>query len=234
MESRAETLPYAAYTNIRDWDTVSLRIILADDHPIFRSGVRALLENGSNAKVVVEAGSPAELLDAVEKQPCDLLITDFSMPGGQLADGLQMLGMIRRRQPNLPIVVLTMVNNGGVLKAILGTGVRGLMSKNDALSQLTLAVQAVSHGRPFLSSSISQLIDDGGPGGHADDRPALSKRETEVLRLFASGFTVTEIAGQLNRSVKTISRQKMDAMGKLGLKNDLDVYAYARENGFLA
>nr|WP_255557917.1 LuxR C-terminal-related transcriptional regulator [Dyella sp. ASV24] len=78
------------------------------------------------------------------------------------------------------------------------------------------------------------MIDEGGPGGHADDHPALSKRETEVLRLFASGFTVTEIAGQLNRSVKTISRQKMDAMNKLGLKNDLDVYAYAREHGILA
>ncbi|MDR3445997.1 response regulator transcription factor [Dyella sp.] len=213
---------------------MGLRIILADDHPIFRSGVRALLENSSNAHVVAEVGSPAELIDAVEKQPCDLLISDFSMPGGQSADGLQMLGMIRRRRPDLPIVVLTMVNNGGVLKAILAAGVRGLISKTDALSELTLAVQAVSHGRPFLSSSISQLIDEGGPGGHADDHPALSKRETEVLRLFASGFTVTEIAGQLNRSVKTISRQKMDAMNKLGLKNDLDVYAYAREHGILA
>jgi two-component system capsular synthesis response regulator RcsB len=213
---------------------VGLRIILADDHPIFRSGVRALLENGSNAHVVAEVGSPAELIDAVEKQPCDLLITDFSMPGGQVADGLQMLGMIRRRRPDLAVVVLTMVNNGGVLKAILATGVHGLMSKTDALSELTLAAQAVSHGRPFLSTGIRHLIDEGGPGGHADDRPALSKRETEVLRLFASGFTVTEIAGQLNRSVKTISRQKMDAMNKLGLKNDLDVYAYAREHGILA
>ncbi len=213
---------------------MGLRIILADDHPIFRSGVRALLENSSNAHVVAEVGSPAELIDAVEKQPCDLLVSDFSMPGGQSADGLQMLGMVRRRRPDLPIVVLTMVNNGGVLKAILATGVRGLMSKTDALSELTLAVQAVSHGRPFLSSSITHLIDEGGPGGHADDHPALSKRETEVLRLFASGFTVTEIAGQLNRSVKTISRQKMDAMNKLGLKNDLDVYAYAREHGILA
>lgn len=214
--------------------TVTLRIILADDHPIFRSGVRALLENNTQIKVVAEVGSPAELLDAVDKHPCELLITDFSMPGGQMADGLQMLGMVRRRWPELPVVVLTMVNNGGVLKAILQTGARGLMSKTDALSELTLAVQAVSHGRVFLSSGISHLIDEGAAGGHAEDQPALSKRETEVLRLFASGFTVTEIAGQLNRSVKTISRQKMDAMNKLGLKNDLDVYAYAREHGILA
>lgn len=213
---------------------MTLRIILADDHPIFRSGVRALLESHTHAKVVAEVGSPVELLDAVDKHPCELLITDFSMPGGQMADGLQMLGMIRRRRPELPVVVLTMVNNGGVLKAILETGTRGLMSKTDALSELALAVQAVTHGRQFLSTGISQVLDEGGTGNPADGHPALSKRETEVLRLFASGFTVTEIAGQLNRSVKTISRQKMDAMNKLGLKNDLDVYAYAREHGILA
>jgi len=212
---------------------VTLRIILADDHPIFRSGVRALLENHTHAKVIAEASSPVELFDALEKYPCELLITDFSMPGGQVADGLQMLGMIGRRKPDLPVVVLTMVNNGGVLKAVLDAGVRGLMIKTDALSELTLAVQAVAHGRSFLSSGIKHLIDEGG-SAHASDQPSLSKRETEVLRLFASGFTVTEIAGQLNRSVKTISRQKMDAMNKLGLKNDLDVYAYAREHGILA
>lgn len=213
---------------------MTLRIILADDHPIFRSGVRALLESGSNAKVVADVSSPAELMDALDKHPCDLLLTDFSMPGGQVADGLHMLGMIRRRWPDIPVVVLTMVNNGGVLNAILSAGVRGLMSKTDALAELTLAVQAVSHGRTFLSSGIGRVLEDNGPGSRDHEQRPLSKRETEVLRLFASGFTVSEIAGQLNRSIKTISRQKMDAMNKLGLKSDLDVYAYAREHGILA
>lgn len=213
---------------------MTLRIILADDHPIFRSGVRALLESSTASKVIADVGSPVDLLNAIDKHPADLLITDFSMPGGQVADGLQMLGLIRRRQPKLSFIVLTMVNNGGVLKAIQKAGARGLVSKTDALSELTLAVQAVSHGRTFLSSGISRVLDDGGAGSDGDNHPALSKREAEVLRLYASGFTVTEIAGQLNRSVKTVSRQKMDAMNKLGLKNDLDVYAYAREHGILA
>ncbi|WP_109125906.1 response regulator transcription factor [Dyella sp. C11] len=213
---------------------MTLRIILADDHPIFRSGVRALLESSTASKVIADVGSPVDLLNAIDKHPADLLITDFSMPGGQVADGLQMLGLIRRRQPKLSFIVLTMVNNGGVLKAIQKAGARGLVSKTDALSELTLAVQAVSHGRTFLSSGISRVLDDGGAGSDGDNHPALSKREAEVLRLYASGFTVTEIAGQLNRSVKTVRRQKMDAMNKLGLKNDLDVYAYAREHGILA
>lgn len=227
---RTATLP--AIRN-RGPQLVTLRIILADDHPIFRSGVRALLENNANAKVVLDVGSPAELMDVLDKHPCDLLLTDFSMPGGQVADGLHMLGMIRRRWPSLPIIVLTMVNNGGVLNAVLAAGVRALVSKTDALTELTLAVQAVSHGRSFLSSSISRVLESKGVAGDHEQRP-LSKRETEVLRLFASGFTVSEIAAQLNRSIKTISRQKMDAMSKLGLKSDLDVYAYAREHGILA
>ncbi|WP_445143918.1 response regulator [Dyella sp. Tek66A03] len=213
--------------------TVTLRIILADDHPIVRSGVRMLLEGSSNVAVIVDVGSPDELLGALDQRPCDLVITDFSMPGGQLADGLNMLGLIQRRWPDLPIIVLTMVSNAGVLSSILATGVRGLLNKSDALTELMLAVQAVSHDRYYVSTSIERALDATRPGGASAAHPTLSKRETEVLRLFASGITVSEIAIQLNRSVKTISRQKMDAMSKLGLRSDLDIYNYAREHGLV-
>lgn len=212
---------------------MTLRIILADDHPIVRSGVRALLEGHANTTLVAEVGSPADLIEAIHAHPCDIVITDFSMPGGQVADGLHMLGLIHRRWPTLPVIVLTMVNNAGVLNSILGTGVRGLLGKADALTELTLAVQAVSHGRDYLSAGIRKTLDMARSGTNLSAQPVLSRRETEVLRLFASGFTVSEIASQLSRSVKTISRQKMDGMAKLGLKSDLDVYAYAREHGML-
>ncbi|WP_243039927.1 response regulator transcription factor [Dyella sedimenti] len=210
-----------------------MRIILADDHPVVRNGVRMVLEASAQASVVADVGSPAELLDAIEDHPCDLVLTDFSMPGGEMADGLQMLGLIRRRWPLLPLIVLTMVNNAGVLSAILATGVRGLLGKSDALAELPLAVQAVSHGRSYLGAGIRKTLNAAQASGAAPVQAVLSKREVEVLRLFALGFTVSEIATQLSRSVKTISRQKMDAMSKLGLKSDLGVYAYAREHGML-
>jgi two-component system capsular synthesis response regulator RcsB len=212
---------------------MTLRIILADDHPIVRSGVRTLLENHGNAVVVADVGSPAELIEAINSHACDVVLTDFSMPGSQVADGLHMLGLIHRRWPEIPVIVLTMVNNAGVLNSILATGVRGLLGKSDALAELALAVQAVSHGRDYVSAGIRKVLDVARSGAQLSAQPLLSKRETEVLRLFASGFTVSEIASQLNRSVKTISRQKMDGMAKLGLKSDLDVYAYAREHGML-
>ena len=145
------------------------------------------------------------------------------------ADGLSMLVRLRLRWPMLPVVVLTMAGNGGVLRAILDTGVLGLLNKSDALNELPLAIRAVERRRRYLGVSIRQLLDAG--TGIPAAQTTLSPRETEVLRLFASGLTVSAIARRLNRSVKTVSRQKQDAMAKLGLHSDLEVYAYARENG---
>ena len=124
-----------------------------------------------------------------------------------------------------------MMNNPGVLSSILATGVRGLLNKSDALSELPLAIQAVSHGRDYVSASGGHQLEQ--MEGHDSTRLPLSPRESEVLGLFVSGLTVSQIAEQLNRSIKTVSRQKMDGMSKLGLKTDLEVYAYAREHGLL-
>jgi two-component system capsular synthesis response regulator RcsB len=139
-----------------------------------------------------------------------------------------MLGRLQRRWPELPVVVLTVAGNAGVLRSILATGVRGLLNKSDALTELTLAVQAVAHQRRYLGSGIRRIVDAAGSA-----RGPLSPRENEVLRLFVAGMSVSEIARRLERSIKTVSRQKMDAMAKLGLRSDLELYAWARENDLL-
>lgn len=208
-----------------------LRIILADDHPVVRAGLRLLLESSAGAEVVAEAGSPGALFQALGQAEADLLLTDFIMPGGDGADGLAMLSRLRAHWPQLPVVVLTMANNGNVLQAILGTGVRGLLDKSDALSELTVAISAVANGRRYVGAGVRAAL-DAHLRSDAGTTP-LSRRETEVLRLFASGMTVSEIARHLNRSVKTISHQKVGAMNKLGLHNDLEIYAYARDNGLI-
>jgi len=177
---------------------------------------------------------PDELFRAINRGACDLVLTDFNMPGGQTADGLNMLAQLNRHWPELPVIVLTMMSNVGVLRSILATGVRGLMNKSDALNELTLAIQAVSHGREYVSAEIKVALEASRVGDSSSEQSELSARETEVLRLFVSGLGVSQIAAQLNRSVKTISRQKMDAMSKLGLKSDLEIYAYAREHGMFS
>ncbi|MDR0182176.1 response regulator transcription factor [Lysobacter arvi] len=206
-------------------------IVLADDHPIVSSGVRALLEQSPGFRVVAEATSPDELLRVLDATACQLVVTDFNMPGEQAADGLSLLQLIGRRWPALNVVVLTQLANPGVLSNIARLpNVRGVVSKSDAMKELPTAVTAATAGRSYLSASVRKQIESV-QGESQDATTALSKREAEVMRLFALGHTVSEIARQLNRSVKTVSSQKVEAMRKLGVKSDLEFYAYAREHG---
>jgi two-component system capsular synthesis response regulator RcsB len=209
-----------------DRNVMNLQIVLADDHPIVSSGVRQLLEQDGSWKVVGVAATPEELLDILQQTSCDLLITDFSMPGKQAADGLGLLRAVRRTYPDLPVIVLTMITNPAVLQSVMETGVRSLINKSDTLVELPMAVRAVVKGRNYVSKTMTTVLQDA-------PIQRLSPREVEVLRLFASGHSVSDIAKQLNRSIKTISTQKTEAMAKLGIKNDLGIYAYAREHGLI-
>lgn len=209
------------------------RIVLADDHPIVSSGVRLLLEQNSEFRVVAEATSPDDLIRTLDATPCDVLVTDFNMPGEQTADGLSLLQLLGRRWPDLVVVVLTQLGNPGVLNTIARLpNVRALVSKTDAMRELSLAVKAAALKRHYLSALVKRQLDS--HGNSHDGTTELSKREAEVVRLFVSGHTVSDIARQLNRSVKTVSSQKVEAMRKLGVKTDLELYAYAREHGLLS
>jgi two-component system capsular synthesis response regulator RcsB len=209
------------------------RVIIADDHPIIRAGLRVVLENMAGITIVAEADSADTLLTALRETHADLLITDFSMPGGREADGLALLQRLRRLYPELPILVLTMMSNVGVIGAIAGTSVRGLIDKSAGLTEISQAIQTVNQGREYVSATFKQSLLQHPFNFESGATTRLSPRETEVFRLFASGMTVSAIATRLSRSVKTVSRQKTDAMAKLGLRNDLEIYALARENGMI-
>ena len=124
-----------------------------------------------------------------------------------------------------------MVSNASVIGAIAGTGVHGLIDKSAGMVEITQAIRAVHQGQTYISATFRKsLLERPDPGATTH----LSPRETEVLRLFASGMTVSKIAERLSRSVKTISRQKTDAMAKLGLKNDIEINVFAREHGMVS
>lgn len=207
------------------------RIILADDHPVVRIGARALIENSGVGDVTAEANNPDELLQALEDQPCDVLVTDFAMPGGQQPDGFAMLGQIRRKYPDLPILMLSMANNLGILRMAVSAGVLGLIDKASSLDELPQALQTVHRGVPYVSKGLKERIAELGSEAVAPGAKQPSPREGEVLRLLSSGLSVTEIAAQLNRSVTTISRQKGDAMRKLGIGNDAELFEFLRNEG---
>ncbi|WP_199100540.1 response regulator transcription factor [Dyella sp. ASV21] len=214
---------------------MTTRIILADDHPVVSLGARAVLESDGLTSVVATATSPEELLHVLTTTPCDAVVTDYIMPSARAMDGMGLLGQLQRRWPYMPVLVMTALSNPAILQYIHASGVRALVHKSDVHGELSYAVRAVLRGKIYLSQCVREQIN----GDVMSDTPMqpgkmLSPREAEVLRLFASGRTVSDIAGQLHRSVKTVSGQKNRAMTKLGLRSDVDIYTYARESGLLA
>ncbi|ROL74605.1 response regulator transcription factor [Pseudomonas vranovensis] len=210
-----------------------LRIILADDHPIFRIGLRAVLEQIPGIRVVAEAGGPLELTTLLQSLECDVLVTDFMMPLEQQNDGLKLLEQLRRHHPQLPLLVVTMLNNAGLFRAMLALGVNGLLSKASLADELPQAIARLRSGKIYLADSVQQLLLQDGAVREdlAREQAALSPRELEVARLLAAGHTVGQIATLLNRSKQTVSSQKVSAMRKLGLANDAALYLYLQEHG---
>lgn len=212
---------------------MAIGIVLADDHPIVADAIRQLLDREADLRILASTRTAKELLQMVDRTACEIVITDFSMPSTDSVDGLPLISTLRRRWPRLGIIVLTMISNPGVLQSILDVGANALVNKADALSELALAIRVVARDQVYISQATREILAKA-VAGTAHQTMSLSPRETEVIRLFASGKTVTEIAKHLNRSVKTISTQKLEAMAKLGLKSDLEIYSYAREHGLLS
>ncbi|EGH96368.1 MULTISPECIES: response regulator transcription factor [Pseudomonas syringae group] len=210
-----------------------LRVIVADDHPIFLIGLRAVLEQDDLAHVVAEAGNPDALLQALASLACDVLVTDFMMPVERQNDGLRLLQRVRRDFPVLPVIVVTTLSNAGLFQSMLDLGVRGLLSKASLAGELPAAVRGALRGEVFVADSVRRVLREAqqyGPDALlAAER--LSPRELEVLRLFSAGHTVGQIAAQLNRSKQTVSAQKVGAMRKLGLANDAALFIYLQESG---
>jgi two-component system capsular synthesis response regulator RcsB len=216
-------------------DNKPMRVILADDHPIFLIGLKVVIEQGHRAQVIAEAMAPDELLEKLREHPCDLLITDFMMPVEDQNDGLRLLERIRREHPTLPIIVVTMLNNAGLFRSMLALDIQGLLSKASMANELPAAIDSVSRGKPFIADSVQQSLREAADYG-SDTLVALqdlSPRELEVIRLFATGISVGAIAAQLNRSKQTVSAQKVSAMRKLGLVNDAALFIYLQEHGLV-
>ncbi|WP_051938817.1 response regulator transcription factor [Luteibacter sp. 9135] len=202
------------------------RVILADDHPVVLKGISLALTKDGLADVVGEAQSPDELLAVLAREPCDALITDFSMPEPG-RDGLALLAEIRRLYPDLPVMVITTLANPALYREILEAGVRGLIGKSGDTREIPEALAQILSNHVYLGASVREMIftpqgEPIGTGTLAD----LSPRELEILRLFAAGNSVTDIARATGRGLSTISQQKTNAMRKLRLETDAEIFEY--------
>jgi two-component system, NarL family, captular synthesis response regulator RcsB len=206
-----------------------IRVALADDHPVIRLGIEATLDGISTVRRIGSAVDSTELVTLLDSNDCDMLITDYAMPGGQYGDGLELMGFLRERYPELGIIVITSMDKAVLIRSLLACGVDAILSKADDMSHLRSAVQAVHSKRKYYSPRITRLIKT----LPSTSSSRLSPRELEVIKLYVSGATINGIAEKLERSKQTISTQKVSAMRKLGIETDADLFKYAIELGLI-
>ena len=214
--------------------TVTLRILLADDHVTVRHGLKLLIDGQPDMKVVAEASDGnSAIQQAVVLKP-DVIVMDISMPG---MNGLEATRKLKQRQPDAAIVTLTRHGDDAYLQELLRAGVSGYVLKQSAPVELLQAIRAVAAGGHYLDSTLTARVTAGflGREGKGPGKPAaaVTERECEVLRLIASGYSNKEIGARLSLSVKTVEAHKANAMRKLGLSGRIDIVKYAVLQGWL-
>ena len=205
-----------------------IRIIIADDHTLFRVGLKQMLHSFAGIEVVREATNAAEALATASAGDADLIIMDLTMPG---VSGTSLIEQTRKARPDLPILVLSMHDEPGTVRRALQAGASGYITKGSSPDTLFTAVARVGAGERFIDPTIAEsLAFDTAAHGAGDPHQNLSQREWQVLRLIAQGVMLSQIAEQLHLSPKTVTTHKTHLMEKLGIGNNADLIRYAIEH----
>ncbi|RKP53503.1 DNA-binding response regulator [Pararobbsia silviterrae] len=211
-------------------------MVIADDHPVVLAAVSDAFAQHIGCEVVATASSGDELVQILQRDLPDLVVTDLVMHSTDQSsvDGLRLISMLRRSYPTLPLVAFTMIASGGMYRELSKLRVAGIVSKEESLTELVqMGLRALSSRRTLMSPKVLQrVVANGHREGEMPER-SLSPRELEVVRLFSHGLTVTEIARRLSRAVPTVATQKRSAMRKLNLTNHVDLVKYANDIGLV-
>ncbi len=212
--------------------TQPTRVLLADDHPLIRTGIRAALSNEPDILLVGEASDGNEVLARCAGSTVDVLILDLSMPGPHPKDTVARLKEI---SPNTQVLVLTAFDDDIYIKTLISLGIKGYILKDEATDILVGAIRTVALGGNWFSprafARITQLMS--GPSVNAEKKPALTDREIEILSLLKSGNTNKEIAFQLGLTERTIRFHTENIIQKLKVKTRIEALAYAIEQGWV-
>lgn len=206
----------------------SIRIVLADDHAVVRSGLRMLLDSEGDFEVVAEASDVESARRYVRGHHPNVLVLDLNMPG---SSSLEAIPIIRAESPDTQIVVLTMQQEPAFAREALGAGALGYVLKEAADDELVEAVRRAAIGESYLNPRLGARIASEPPPGPPDD---LSAREVDVLRLIALGHTNAEIAEQLYLSVRTVETHHSHIQQKLLLSTRAELVGYALERGLIS
>lgn len=215
----------------RPGELTVIRVLVADDHPLLRSGVKEVLAQEPDFAVPVEAEDSQQVLNRVEEHDWDVLVLDITMPG---RSGLDVLREIRHKRPNLPVLILSMHTEEQFAVRAIKAGASGYVTKANAPSELVHAIRKVVTGKKYVSPSLAEALAgaiESDPGRPLHE--VLSDREFQVMCKIASGKTVSEIAGDISLSVKTVSTYRARALEKMRMRTNAEFTRYAIQSGLV-
>lgn len=208
-----------------------IRVLIADDHPIVRQGLKQILSESSDIIVAGEAGDCRETLEKLKKGSFDLVLLDINMPD---RNGLELLAELKKEWPKVSVLILSAFPEEQYAVRALRSGASGYLVKKSAPEELITAIKKVSGGRKYITASLaerlaSRLDADSVEAPHE----RLSNREYQVLCMIGSGKTVSEIAEELSLSVKTVSTHRSRILGKMEMKSNAEIIRYVVKNSLV-
>jgi two-component system invasion response regulator UvrY len=207
------------------------RILLVDDHPVVRQGIKQVLTGAFNPALVGEAATAEQGLMEVRSTDWDVLVLDITLPG---ASGLDLLKDLRRERPTLPVLVLSMHPPDQFARRAMNAGASGYLTKDSAPTELVKAVGEVIAGRRYLNPAvIEEIVSNLQPERPQRPHEILSDREYQVLRMIASGLTVSQVAARLTLSVKTVSTYRARVLEKMNMKTTAELMHYGIQHGLV-
>jgi two-component system, NarL family, invasion response regulator UvrY len=208
-----------------------IRILIADDHPLIRKGLKQIISRESDIEIVCEAANAVEVFEIMNKNKIDVLILDISMPG---MSGFEVLDKIKQKCPKLPVLMLSALSEELYALKTLKAGASGFINKESAPEELVKAIRKVFSGGLFVSPYLAEkLASDFKNGITKQPHEKLSKREFQIMCLIGSGKTVSEIANELFLNVRTISTYRARILDKMNLKNNSEITNFCMKEGFI-
>ena len=206
-----------------------IKVLLADDHSIVRAGLRRIVEESGDMEVIAEAADGKETVRLVRETAPDVAVVDISMPG---LDGLEVVSQLRGVCPGLPILILTMHEEGQYVVRAIQAGAMGYMTKQSAPEQLLKAIRKIHEGSRYLTDEAAEILALRIAKGTGEQSPldSLSMRELQVMRRLAMGHTNREIADAYSISIKTVDTYRLRLLKKLNLRNNAELSRFAMQN----
>jgi two-component system response regulator NreC len=210
-----------------------IKVLIADDHAIVRTGLRAVIKAEAEMELIGEATGGYETIALVEEYPPDVLVLDLSMPD---LDGIEVTKQIKSQYPDICILILTIHEDEALLRAALKAGASGYILKRAAEAELISAVHKILMGELYVDPSMVRMllsVDVHTPVVQPKPTEELTPREMEVLKLIAQGYTNRQIGEELHISIRTVESHRANLSGKLGLQSRVELVRYAREHGVI-